>query len=213
MVLLNKPVIIGITGGTASGKSSMARKLYEEFKHNNSIIIVKEDDYYKDQSHLTYEERCLTNYDHPLAFDHDLLIEHLDKLSNGDKVEKPIYDFTVHNRSDKTEIIEPTDVIILEGLFVLENKDLRDRLNIKIYVDTPADVRFIRRLKRDMKERGRSMESVMEQYLTTVRVMHEEFIEPTKKYADIIILEGSHNVVAMDLLKTKIYSILNQKMI
>ncbi|MBQ1809607.1 MAG: uridine kinase, partial [Erysipelotrichaceae bacterium] len=175
--------------------------------------IIKEDDYYKDQSFLPFEERLKTNYDHPDAFDHDLLLRHLDMLKNGEEIEKPTYDFVTHNRSNVTEIVKPTKVMILEGLFVLEGKSIRDRLDIKVFVDTPADIRFIRRLQRDMNERGRSMDSVINQYCNTVRVMHDEFVEPTKKYADIIIPSGGWNVVAVDLLETKIDSILKNKVI
>ncbi|MDD5792453.1 MAG: uridine kinase [Erysipelotrichaceae bacterium] len=213
MVLLKKPILIGIAGGTASGKTSLSNIIISTFEKSNSVVVIKEDDYYKNQSHLPMEERVKTNYDHPFAFDHNLLLSQLHDLINGNPINKPTYDYVNHTRSSLTEVIEPAEVVIIEGLFVLENKELRDLLDIKIFVDTPADVRFIRRLVRDIKERGRSMESVVNQYLTTVRVMHEEFIEPTKKYADVIIPEGGCNVVAVDLLTTKISSILAQKMI
>ena len=213
MVLLNKPIIIGIAGGSASGKTSLAFRLFQLFEKTNSVLIIKEDDYYKDQSDIPMAERAKTNYDHPFAFDHDLLIEHLESLYNGHSVLKPIYDYTIHNRSEQMERLHPCDVIILEGLFVLENPKLRELLDIKLYVDTPADVRFIRRLVRDVNERGRTMQSVVSQYLETVRVMHDEFIEPSKKYVDLIIPEGGKNTVAIDLIATKISSILAQKMI
>ena len=208
-----KPVVIGIAGGTCSGKSSIANILIEEFKYTKSINIIKEDDYYTDQSDMPMEERVKTNYDHPLAFDFDLMTEHIKKLINGESIEKPTYDYTVHNRSDKTEIIHPSDVLIIEGLFALYNKEIRDLEDIKIFVDTPADVRFIRRLKRDVAERARTVENITEQYLTTVKPMHDQFLEPTKKYADIIIPQGKSNTVAIDLLKTKINSIFNEKML
>ncbi len=216
MVLLNNDlphIFIGIAGGTASGKTSIAKKIVDSFKDTNSVVILKEDDYYKDQSHLTLEERIKTNYDHPLAFDHDLLIKHIDELKQGKDINKPTYDFVTHNRSNITEVVKAADVIILEGLFVLENKEIRDRLDIKVFVDTPADLRFIRRLTRDIEERGRTMESVINQYCNTVRIMHDEFIEPSKKYADIIIPLGGENVIAIDLLETKIDSILKHKML
>ena len=208
MVLLKKPLIIGIAGGTASGKTTIASLLYEEFKQTNNICVIKEDDYYKDQSEKTYEERTLTNYDHPSAFDHDLLVSHILSLQKGEKVIAPTYDFTVHNRSDKVREVIPAQVILIEGLFVLQNPELRDLLDIKIFVDAPADVRFIRRLNRDMLERKRSMESVISQYVNTVRKMHEEYIEPSKAYADLIIPTGSDSSVAVDLLRVKINSIL-----
>ncbi|MBR5290537.1 MAG: uridine kinase [Erysipelotrichaceae bacterium] len=203
-----KPILIGIAGGSASGKSSIAQRLKNEYSLTNSVVIIRQDDYYKDQSHLTMEERVKTNYDHPLAFDNELLIQHLNALMNGETIEKPTYDYTVHNRSEITETIKPCDVIVLEGLFVLESENLRDLLDMKIFVDTDADIRFIRRMVRDVKERGRSLDSVVSQYTTTVRVMHDLFIEPSKRYANLIIPEGGHNEVAIDLLTTKINSII-----
>ena len=208
-----KPILIGIAGGSASGKSSIAQRLKNEYSLTNSVVIIRQDDYYKDQSHLTMEERVKTNYDHPLAFDNDLLIQHLNALMNGETIEKPTYDYTVHNRSKVTETIKPCDVIVLEGLFVLESESLRDLLDMKIFVDTDADIRFIRRMVRDVKERGRSLDSVVSQYTTTVRVMHDLFIEPSKRYANLIIPEGGHNEVAIDLLTTKINSIINKNTI
>lgn len=207
-MLLNKPVIIGIAGGSASGKTTIANKIIDTFKDTNSIVIIKEDDYYKDQSDLSFEERKKTNYDHPLAFDHELMRFQLQELIAGRIIEKPTYDYTVHNRSGKTEIIEPKDVIIIEGLFVLEEKEIRDLLDIKVFVDTPNDIRFIRRLSRDINERGRQLDNIISQWCDTVRIMHEEFIEPSKKYADVIIPEGGGNYVGIDLLITKINSIL-----
>ena len=212
-MLKHKPVVIGIAGGTCSGKSSIAGILIDEFRYTNSINIIREDDYYKDQSHLPMEERAKTNYDHPLAFDFDLMIDHLNKLIAGETIEKPTYDYTVHNRSNVTEIVHPSDVLIIEGLFALYTREIRDLEDIKIFVDTPADIRFIRRLKRDVKERARTIESITDQYLTTVKPMHDQFLEPTKQFADIIIPQGKSNTGAIDLLKTKINSILNEKMI
>lgn len=210
---MNKPIIIGIAGGSASGKTSIAKKLFETFEKTNSVSIIRYDDYYKSQDHLTMEERVKTNYDHPFAFDQDLLIEHLKSLLEHKDINKPLYDYKVHTRSKDTELINASDVILLEGLFVLESKEIRDLLDIKIFVDTAADVRFIRRLTRDVNERGRSLDSVVTQYLTTVREMHEQFIEPSKRYADVIIPEGGMNKVAIDLLVTKISSIINKKML
>ena len=203
-----KKVLIGIAGGSASGKTSIACQIKEMFE--NKVVIIREDDYYKDRSDITYEERTKINYDHPFAFDHDLLMKDLNSLVNGEPIEKPIYDFTVHNRSNKTERIEPCEVIIVEGLFVLEEETIRELLDIKIFVDTPADVRFIRRLLRDVKERKRDLDSVVNQYSNTVRIMHEQFVEPLKKYADLIVPEGGSNEVAIDLIATKINDILNK---
>ena len=210
---MNKPIIIGIAGGSASGKTSISRKLFETFEKTNSVVIIKEDDYYKNQDHLPMSERIKTNYDHPFAFDHQLLIEHLNVLISGGTIEKPTYDYVNHTRSKVTEVIKYSDVIILEGLFVLESKEIRDLLDIKVFVDTPSDVRFIRRLLRDVKERERTLDSVVNQYMSTVREMHEQFIEPSKKFADVIIPEGGKNYVAIDLLVTKISSIIAENMI
>ena len=204
---MKKPILIGIAGGTASGKSSIAKKIQDHFADSKSVIIIREDDYYKFQT-IPFEERKKTNYDHPFAFDYDLMYKQLDNLLAGKSIEKPIYDYTIHNRSDKTETVYPADVIILDGLFVLEEEDLRNRLDIKVFVDTPADVRLSRRIIRDMKERGRDIDNILDQYLTTVRVMHEQFIEPSKKFAHVIIPEGKTNTVGIDLLITKIDSIL-----
>jgi len=210
---MQKPVIIGIAGGSASGKTSIAKRLKKAFESSNSVYIIRQDDYYSDQSHMPFEQRLLTNYDHPFAFDNDLLVEHLDKLTNRVSVEKPTYDFINHTRSNDIELVEPSDVIVLEGLFVLEDARIRQRLDIKIYVDTPADIRFIRRLVRDVRDRGRTLDSVVHQYTTTVRLMHDQFIEPTKRYADVIVPEGGKNEVAIDLLTTKISSIIRENML
>ena len=208
-MMKNQAVIIGIAGGSASGKTSIAKQLYDYFKGHHKVKILKQDDYYKDQSHLSFEERAKTNYDHPFAFDTDLLVEHLKKLKKKERIEKPTYDYTLHTRSSVTEVIEKRDVIILEGIFVLAEPSIRELCDILVYVDTDSDIRFIRRLKRDIEERGRSLQSVCDQYLTTVRPMHEQFIEPSKKYAHIIIPEGGSNLVAVDLLTTKIKSIVD----
>ena len=209
-MMKNQAVIIGIAGGSASGKTSIAKQLYDYFKGHHKVKILKQDDYYKDQSHLSFEERAKTNYDHPFAFDTDLLVEHLKKLKKKERIEKPTYDYTLHTRSSVTEVIEKRDVIILEGIFVLAEPSIRELCDILVYVDTDSDIRFIRRLKRDIEERGRSLQSVCEHYLTTVRPMHEQFIEPSKKYAHIIIPEGGSNHVAVDLLTTKIKSIIDE---
>ena len=210
---LSKPVIIGIAGGTASGKTTIANLLCADFKDSNSVTIISEDSYYKDQTNIPFEERGKVNYDHPLAFDFDLLFSQIKDLSNGNKINIPIYDYTIHNRSKVTKEILPSDVIILEGLFTLYNPEIREIEDIKIFVEADDDIRFIRRLSRDIVERKRTMESVINQYLTTVKPMHDTFIEPTKKYADVIIPNDRNNLVAIDLLRTKINSIISQKML
>jgi uridine kinase len=202
-----KPLVIGIAGGSGSGKTSVTNSIYDVFKEH-SVVVIEQDYYYKDQSHLEFEERLETNYDHPLAFDTDFLIEHIQQLLNRQSIEKPVYDYALHTRSKETVVIDAKDVIILEGILVLEDSRLRDLMDIKLFVDTDADLRIIRRIMRDLNERGRTIESVIEQYLTVVRPMHNQFIEPTKRYADIIIPEGGHNEVAIDLMVTKIKTIL-----
>ena len=205
---MNKPILIGITGGTGSGKSSIADAIYSSFS-NECIAMIQQDMYYKDQSNLSMEERIKTNYDHPKAFDNDLLIKHLNDLINGIPVDKPIYDFSCHNRAKETVRVEPRSIIIVEGILVLEDERLRDLLDIKVYVDTDADIRILRRLVRDINERGRTVDSVIEQYLSTVKPAHDQFIEPYKKYADIIMPEGGQNEVAIDIVITKIKTQLN----
>ncbi len=202
-----RPVVIGIAGGSGSGKTSVTNAIYEVYKEH-AVVVIEQDYYYKDQSHLEFEERLTTNYDHPLAFDTDLLIEHIHQLLDRNSIEKPVYDYALHTRSSKSIIIEPQDVIIIEGILVLEDVRLRKLMDIKLFVDTDADLRIIRRILRDINERDRSINSVVEQYLSVVRPMHNQFIEPTKRYADIIIPEGGQNQVAIDLMVTKIKTIL-----
>ena len=208
-----RAIVIGLAGGSASGKSSIAKNLKKQFVETQRVVILRMDDYYKDQSHLDMSVRLQTNYDHPFAFDMDLLLQDLQSLKEGKAIEKPVYDFMEHTRSEYRETIGPCDVVILEGLLTLDDQKLRDLLDIKVFVDAEADIRFIRRLKRDVNKRGRSLESVVDQYMTTVRTMHDQFVEPSKRYADIIIPEGAHNTVAIDLLVTKISSIINMDMI
>ncbi len=207
---MRKPVVIGVTGGSGSGKTSVTKAIYDSFKEH-SILVIEQDYYYKDQSHLPFEERLKTNYDHPLAFDNNLLIEHIEKLLRYEPIDKPVYDYTLHTRSSQVIHVEPKDVIILEGILVLEDERLRNLMDIKVFVDTDADLRIIRRMSRDINERGRSFDSVIDQYINVVRPMHNQFIEPTKRYADIIIPEGGQNHVAIDLMVTKIQTILEQK--
>jgi len=207
---MDRPILIGITGGTGSGKSTIAREIYKQFG-DTCIAMIEQDSYYKDQSDLSFEERIKTNYDHPDAFDTSLLVEHLNLLLEGQVIEKPIYNFEIHNRKKETVSVMSKEIIIFEGILVLSEKVLRDMLNIKIYVDTDADVRFIRRLTRDINERGRTTDSVIKQYLNVVKPMHEQFTEPTKRYADIIIPEGGHNKVAIDILTANISQILQKQ--
>ena len=194
--------IIGIAGGTGSGKSTLARKVKEALK--DSATLICHDNYYKDSSHLPFEERVNQNYDHPNAFDTELLIKHLALLKSGQAIDMPTYSFVEHARSKETVHIEPAKVIILEGILIFENEMLRNMMDMKIFVDTDADVRFIRRMSRDVKSRGRDMESVVNQYLGTVKPMHEQFVEPSRKYADIIVPEGGHNVVALEMINERL---------
>lgn len=203
-----KTVIIGIAGGTASGKTTVAKRIYEDSLAYGDVAMIRLDDYYRRLDHLTLEERKKVNYDHPTSYDVELIVSHLNLLKNGEAINKPTYDFVIHNRSDVTELVKPAPVIILEGIMTFAIPEINEMCDIKIYVDTADDIRFIRRLKRDMKERGRSVESVIEQYLTTVRPMHSLFVEPSKRHANIIIPEGGHNTAAIDLVSTKIIDLL-----
>lgn len=207
---LDKPVVIGIAGGSGSGKTTIAHEIADEIHDDDHIIIITQDSYYKDNTGVPMETRMKINYDHPDAFDMPLLEAQINQLLHRKPVEMPTYDFTAHTRSDKTIHIEPADIIILEGILVLSSEAIRDLMDIKVYVDTDDDIRFIRRLQRDMKERGRSLDSVINQYLLTVKPMYHQFIEPTKRYADIIVPEGGENDVAIDMLTTKVRSVLNK---
>lgn len=204
-----KTTIIGIAGGTASGKTTLARKVYEASQNYGSVVVIKLDDYYKELSGLTYEERTKINYDHPDSYDSSLLVKHINDLKNGITVEKPCYDFVTHNRSKETVLVKPANVIIIEGIMIFAIAELKDMFDIKIFVDTPDDIRLIRRMTRDIKERGRTIDSIVNQYLTTVRPMHLSFVEPSKKYADIIVPEGGNNSIAIDFITTKIVDLLN----
>ena len=210
----NKPVIIGVTGGSGSGKTTVSRAIFEQL-HGHSLLMLQEDSYYNDQSDMPFEERIKTNYDHPNAFDTELLVKQLKDLLDWKTIEKPIYDYTEHTRSSEVEKVEPKEVIILEGILVLNDPALRDLMDIKIFVDTDDDIRIIvsiyRRIQRDIEERGRSLQSVIDQYKSTVKPMYHQFIEPTKRYADIIVPEGGENQVAIDLLVTKVRDILRKR--
>lgn len=191
--------IIGIAGGTGSGKTTLTKRLKERF--GDDVSVISHDNYYKRHDELPYEERCRLNYDHPDAFDTDLMVEQVQALRRGETIACPVYyDFTVHNRSEDTLLIAPTSVIILEGILIFADSKLRDLMDVKIFVDTDADVRILRRVVRDVKKRGRTLESVVQQYLTTVKPMHEQFVEPSKRCADIIVPEGGKNLVALDMI-------------
>ncbi|MBR3785210.1 MAG: uridine kinase [Firmicutes bacterium] len=202
-------IVIGIAGGTGSGKSTLIQRINEEFA--DKITMLSHDFYYKAHDEMTYEERCQLNYDHPNAIETDLMIEHVKALKEWKKIERPVYDFTVHNRKpDETVTVMPSKVVVVEGILIFENKELLDLFDIKVYVDTDADVRILRRILRDVQERGRTLDSVVSQYLTTVKPMHEQFVEPSKKYADIIIPEGGFNTVALEMLNQRIYALLEE---
>ena len=204
---MNKAFIIGIAGGTGSGKTTLAENIVTHF--GQSITLLCHDDYYKAHDELPYSEREKLNYDHPDAFDTELLISHLEALKRGESIACPIYDYTVHNRSSRTKIIEPTPVIVLEGILIFASPEVRELLDMKVFVDTDADVRILRRIVRDVRERERTLESVISQYLTTVKPMHEAFVEPSKKHADIIVPEGGDNPVAYGMIIGQIEKILH----
>jgi uridine kinase len=202
----NKPFVIGVAGGSGSGKSTVTRQVLASIGPEMAAVVMQ-DDYYLDQSHLSPNERHKTNYDHPDAFDWPLMMQHVQALRRGDAIEIPEYDFALHNRSRKTIPVKPAPVIVIEGLFALYDAELRKMMSLKIFVDTAPDVRFIRRLQRDIAERGRSTESVISQYLNTVRPMHKQFIEPTKREADVILPHGA-NGPAVDIITTKVVSLI-----
>ena len=202
-------VVIGVAGGTGSGKSTLVKRLQESFK-GNDVATICHDFYYKAHPELTYEERTKLNYDHPDAFDTWLMVEHIKALKEGKSVECPTYSFIEHNRASETLLIEPSKVIIVDGILIFENEELRNIMDIKVFVDTDADIRLARRILRDVRDRGRSMESVISQYTTTVKPMHEQFVEPSKRYADVIIPEGGFNSVAVEMLIQNIRSIIDK---
>ena len=198
----NNILVIGIAGGTGSGKTTLMNRLIERF--GAEVSILSHDNYYKRHDELSYEQRCLLNYDEPDALETDLMARHLDRLRRGESIQCPVYDFTLHNRSDETVTIVPKKVIIVEGILIFTDKQLRELMDIRIFVDTDADVRLCRRIKRDVNKRGRTLESVLEQYQNTVKPMHEKYVEPSKKYADIVVPEGGKNLVALDLIMGRI---------
>lgn len=202
-----RPIVIGVTGGSGSGKTTVSKAIYNQLS-GQSLLILQQDSYYNDQSEMTMAERRAVNYDHPLAFDTDLMIKQIKQLINYEPIEKPVYDYEQSTRSAKTIHQEPRDVIIVEGVLILDDQRMRDLMDIKVFVDTDDDIRIIRRIQRDIKERGRTLDWVIEQYLATVKPMYHQFVEPTKRYADIIVPEGGENEVAIDLLTTKVRSIL-----
>ena len=195
-------LVIGIAGGSGSGKTTLMKRLVEQF--GDHVSVVSHDNYYRRHDELTYEQRCLINYDEPAAFETDLMARHLDCLRNGQAIECPVYDYTIHNRSDATFTIEPRKVIIVEGILIFENEALRNLMDIRIFVDTDADVRLCRRIKRDVNKRGRTLESVLTQYQDTVKPMHEQYVEPSKKYANLVVPEGGKNLVALEMITDRI---------
>ena len=197
-------LVIGIAGGSGSGKTTLMKNLIEKFSGN--ITVISHDNYYKRHDEMTYEERCLINYDEPRAFETELMVAQLEQLKNGKAIDCPVYDFTVHNRSDQIMTIQPEKVIIVEGILIFADRQLRDLMDIKIFVDTDADIRICRRIKRDVNKRGRSLESVIRQYQDTVKPMHEKYVEPSKKYADIVVPEGGKNQVALAMIEGSIRS-------
>ena len=205
-----KPFLIGIAGGTGSGKTTVARRIYDSL-HLDSAVFIDYDAYYKDLQHLSLEERAAVNFDHPDSLDNDLLVHHLQELTEGRPIAKPVYDFARHTRADQSIPVPPRAVILVDGILLFAEPRLREMFDLKIFVDTDADVRFIRRLRRDIEERGRTMDSVIEQYLTTVRPMHFEFVEPTKRWADVIIPRGGQNRAGIDVVAARIRERLAEK--
>ena len=195
-------LVIGIAGGSGSGKTTLVKHLVAQF--GDQLCVVSHDNYYRRHDELTYEQRCLINYDEPAAFENDLMAQHLDCLRQGTPVACPVYDYTVHNRSDQTVEIQPKRVILVEGILIFADEQLRRRMDIRIFVDTDADIRLCRRIKRDVNKRARSLESVLSQYQQTVKPMHEKYVEPSKKFADLVVPEGGKNVVALEMIEGRI---------
>ncbi|MBU2711419.1 uridine kinase [Zooshikella harenae] len=203
-----KTILVGIAGASASGKSLLAQTLAKELPSKH-LVVISEDSYYKDQSHLTMEERVKTNYDHPRSLDHGLLIQHMQELKKGNSVQVPVYDYSIHNRRTETRTVQPTKVVIIEGILLLATPELREEFDLRFYMDTPLDICLLRRLQRDIISRGRDISMVISQYQETVRPMYLRFIEPSRQYADLIIPHGGKNRIAIDLIKTKIHSLIS----
>ncbi len=203
---MSNPVIIGIAGGTGSGKTTISDAIQEEIR--DDLTIITQDSYYKTYTNLSFAEREKTNYDHPDTFDNELLVRHLKLLKNGSTIQMPVYDYTIHLRKKETVMQKPSKIVIIEGILIFENPELRKLMDIKIFVDTDSDIRILRRIVRDMKDRGRSLDSVIDQYRTTVRPMHLEFVEPSKRFADVIIPEGGSNKIGIDMIVGKIKNII-----
>ena len=205
-----KPTIIGIAGGTASGKTTIAKRLFDEASKNGSVSLIRLDDYYFNMDKVVRSKTGMLNYDHPDSYDIDYIMEHLNELKEGRSINKPIYDFVTHSRMSEYEVVKPSNIIIVEGIMAFAFDKLLPLYDVKIFVDTADDIRFIRRLKRDMSDRGRTLESVVEQYMDTVRPMHHAFVEPSKKHADIIVPEGGHNNIAFGMLMSMIEKLQNK---
>jgi uridine kinase len=204
------PILVGVAGGSGSGKSTVVRRILEQLRPDR-VSVIHHDAYYRDYAHLPPDTRALINFDHPDSLETSLLVTHLDALLAGDSVQVPIYDFTTHTRTAETVTVGPTDVILVDGILVLSEREIRDRMDIRLFVDTDPDLRFIRRLERDVRERGRTVDSVVTQYLETVRPMHLDFVEPSKRHADVIIPEGGSNRVAIDMVVTKLNAVVSSR--
>ena len=208
-MVAGEPFVIGVAGGTGSGKTTVSRRIQEAVNVRH-IAYIQHDNYYRDQAQLSMDQRVRTNYDHPDSLETELLVQHLVRLRAGQAIDMPMYDFSLHTRSTQTQRIEPAPIILLEGILIFVEKELRELMDVRIFVDTDADIRFIRRLRRDMNERGRSLDSVVQQYMGTVRPMHMEFVEPSKRYADIIVPRGGDNRVAMEMIVSRVQALLGE---
>lgn len=207
-----KPIILGIAGGTGSGKTSVAQAILEDLNNvGEDVLLLEQDSYYKQNDHLSFEERVKLNYDHPDSIDFDLLEEHIIKLKNGESIEKPVYNFASHNREKEKVLLNSKPIIIIEGILILSIEKIRRHLDMKVFVDTDDDTRLLRRVERDLKERGRDFDGIKKQYLQTVKPMHLEFVEPSKRYADVIIPEGRENIVGIEMVASRLKYLINSK--